>query len=1445
MAQQNRRDIELALSVTTANAEALSKLRDDVKDLAKSGGEAAPEFKKLADTLGELEGQAKALTALDSVTQDLKANEQAYQEAADKAKFYRDELARLQSATDAAKTAQAQAAAEYRQANASVQDITAQIRELKRSTDDHTAANTAYTTQLRQLQTAEEAARRTKRELGVELEKAKTNTQAAAQAQAELGREYRALQPELNKAVKGYQALEREADTLLKTLNQSGAAAKDFGSAQASVVQSLEQVKAALRETVAEVQRKEAADRAAAAESERLAIIELNTKRQLQAQARAEADGVIRDYQRMEQAQREAAAAAQAAGQRVRDAFSDVGVKSVNSLREQIERVRESMRLLASSGSATGAELDQAFRSGQTRIRELEREIREATGSLTMMDKAAGLLKTTIGQLAAFVSLVEIVERTGRAFITANANIESMRLGLTSIYEDAGTAADQIEFLQGAADRAGVSFNDISNAFTKFSASAKFSNIPLSESNALFGELSRVAGVLGLSTVKAEQALEAVSQIAAKGCHAPGTLIRMADGTARLVEEVRVGDRLMGPDGLPRTVLMLAHGAEAMYRVTPESGTPFEVNLHHKLRVDSPDAQTLEVVEYLALPVSEQKSLRLRHTQLGKVPFAIEPVGDGPYFGFLISGDHLYLDAQGFEHHNTVSLEELRQQLGDAIPGATALTAKGLGITTEELFRLVEAGQLSAREFFPAFTKALADIQGESNTLTAAWARLQNAISIAFQKLGDAGVTNALKDALNGLASVVRVVSDNMGVLTASAEALFKVFLAARIATFVQSMFGLRQSTQAAAVAVVEATAATTANTAASAANTTATTANTTAKVANAAANRALAGSLTGLNAQINATAAAARASAAASTAAATSGGLLARGLGAIGGALGGPVGLLALTALYAKDLGELAAKAVLWAKGQDNLEESTRKMEEADKAARKAAEERKQQLDAQKVAAEKATLAQFNLTKSGQELVKNLEDLKTRGELTADAIENIGKDFDLSTTAGIQNAGSVLDALLQKGIITSEQFKAAWAKALDGQDLATFGFNAQEAFGTAGRGVDQLSAAMEARLSAAISRTGVDIDTLRGNISDTAASAISDVDALANNIDGLKTRGIDAGLALAASIGRGLDTADSQKAVDELRVRIEQVRSVLGDTVANGLLDQAKQKADELRVSLENATPGINSVAEAMRQLGVTTQASLDQAASKAGAAYEIIRKSGTATTGELRQAFIAYAEAAIKANNGVASEAIKLEAVLRGVTIAAGEAGDTIVRGMNAAADATRAAAAELKRLQALSSQNGPAGGTRYYDDQGNLREADGSLVNKPQVGSTGMSERFSMEQSALGTLKLKKQAGTLSSSDLGAAQAAYESALANYNGARASGRFLGYQRDTKNMLDEAKAIYDSLKGGGASGGGQTVNINLNGSSTRVNVASQQDAQALEGLLRQLSNQSSRALI
>ena len=93
-----------------------------------------------------------------------------------------------------------------------------------------------------------------------------------------------------------------------------------------------------------------------------------------------------------------------------------------------------------------------------------------------------------------------------------------------------------------------------------------------------------------------------------------------------------------------------------------------------------------------------------------------------------ISGSLLAL--QQVASKGTVSMEELRGQLGERLPIALAATAKGLGVSQQELIKLVESGRLTSSEFFPAITKGLNDLTaGAGGVPTAAqnFAKLQNA----------------------------------------------------------------------------------------------------------------------------------------------------------------------------------------------------------------------------------------------------------------------------------------------------------------------------------------------------------------------------------------------------------------------------------------------------------------------------------------------------------------------------------------------------------------------------------------------------------------------------------------------------------------------------------------------------------------------------------------------
>lgn len=67
------------------------------------------------------------------------------------------------------------------------------------------------------------------------------------------------------------------------------------------------------------------------------------------------------------------------------------------------------------------------------------------------------------------------------------------------------------------------------------------------------------------------------------GCHAKGTPILMFNGEIKNVEDIEVGEQLMGPDSRPRNVLELHRGQDEMFEIRPIKGESFVVNTGHIL----------------------------------------------------------------------------------------------------------------------------------------------------------------------------------------------------------------------------------------------------------------------------------------------------------------------------------------------------------------------------------------------------------------------------------------------------------------------------------------------------------------------------------------------------------------------------------------------------------------------------------------------------------------------------------------------------------------------------------------------------------------------------------------------------------------------------------------------------------------------------------------------
>lgn len=66
-------------------------------------------------------------------------------------------------------------------------------------------------------------------------------------------------------------------------------------------------------------------------------------------------------------------------------------------------------------------------------------------------------------------------------------------------------------------------------------------------------------------------------------CLGKGTPVLMADGRVLPVEQVAVGDRVMGPDGMARTVQSTTTGNDEMFEIVPHRGEAWTCNAQHQL----------------------------------------------------------------------------------------------------------------------------------------------------------------------------------------------------------------------------------------------------------------------------------------------------------------------------------------------------------------------------------------------------------------------------------------------------------------------------------------------------------------------------------------------------------------------------------------------------------------------------------------------------------------------------------------------------------------------------------------------------------------------------------------------------------------------------------------------------------------------------------------------
>ena len=136
------------------------------------------------------------------------------------------------------------------------------------------------------------------------------------------------------------------------------------------------------------------------------------------------------------------------------------------------------------------------------------------------------------------------------------------------------------------------------------------------------------------------------------GCFAKDTIVHMYPYGFKLVQDVQVGDLVMGPDSQPRTVLQLFSGIAPMYRVSYSDKTYYDVNGAHTLalvctgskgKYKTGDKIEITVEEFLAFPRWLQKRFAAYKTAIDypEIPVVIPPYILGLWLG---DGSHNQLE---------------------------------------------------------------------------------------------------------------------------------------------------------------------------------------------------------------------------------------------------------------------------------------------------------------------------------------------------------------------------------------------------------------------------------------------------------------------------------------------------------------------------------------------------------------------------------------------------------------------------------------------------------------------------------------------------------------------------------------------------------------------------------------------------------------------------------
>lgn len=444
--------------------------------------------------------------------------------------------------------------------------------------------------------------------------------------------------------------------------------------------------------------------------------------------------------------------------------------KSATTLKELQAAYKQLKEVMANTNPKTDAAAWAQMRSTLLTTKNSIDAISKSMGELSKQSSRLGNVMNQMRNKIALVFSVSAIQGYINKLIETRAQFELQNVALRAILQNKEEADRIFMQVQQMALQSPFTIMQLTT-YTKQLAAYRIEAEKLVGTTKMLADVSAGLGVDMSRLILAYGQVKAANYL--RACLGFGTPVMLYDGTFKKVEDVAVGDMLMGDDEKPRYVSKLYQGEQMMYHVIYDGGK-FRCNEHHILTVyDALNECVTDifVLDYLKEPHRYQ-GVKRENGRYKTFTMKVERDRVDTYYGFSIDGNHRFIIQDNIVTHNT----EVRQftEAGLNIAGelATYFTElQGKMVSVGDVMDMITKRMVrfeDVEEVFKRVTSAgglFYDMQRkQSETLHGQLQRITDAISLMMNEIGQsnqgaiAWLLSAIRSMINSWRTIAAII---------------------------------------------------------------------------------------------------------------------------------------------------------------------------------------------------------------------------------------------------------------------------------------------------------------------------------------------------------------------------------------------------------------------------------------------------------------------------------------------------------------------------------------------------------------------------------------------------------------------------------------------------------------------------------------------------------------